>query len=333
MTDAAPPDLATPAVHPLALLTPDAIDQANATARSNVRQSWTQNTADAFADDWRTWEKFLAPYGLEPCQVSIALLVAFARDMQQQGRAVTTIKRRLAGVRRMLREKCGAGLTPADADVLNAEVRRITRVAAQERTNTGRGQADPLTVRQLRTICATTPDTMTGTRDRAMLLVGFGIGARRSELAALDVEDIEVTSSGLLVHVRWSKTGGRVVAVPPGTHDVTCPVRAWTGWLARSGITAGPAFRPVRGSTVMPDRFRPAGVGAALTRRAKSAGIAGKITGHSLRAGMATEARRAGHDVVTIARQGGWSEKSTEIYRYIRVVDQWADNAMVGIGL
>jgi integrase len=65
-------------------------------------------------------------------------------------------------------------------------------------------------------------------RDRALLLVGFAGAFRRSELVALNVEDIEETAEGLRITIRRSKTDqeghGHVIAIPHG--QITCPVHA-----------------------------------------------------------------------------------------------------------
>ncbi len=51
-----------------------------------------------------------------------------------------------------------------------------------------------------------------GLRDRALLLLGFGGAFRRSELVALNVDDIEFTDEGLRVTIRKSKTTKRGTA-------------------------------------------------------------------------------------------------------------------------
>jgi site-specific recombinase XerC len=84
-------------------------------------------------------------------------------------------------------------------------------------------------------------------RDRALLLLGFAGAFRRSELVALDVEDIEPTTEGLRVTVRRGKTDqegqGAVIAVVRG--HTACPVEALRVWLAAANITTGPVFRPI----------------------------------------------------------------------------------------
>jgi integrase len=65
-------------------------------------------------------------------------------------------------------------------------------------------------------------------RDRAILLVGFASGFRRSELAGLDVNDLEGHPAGLLVRRRTSKTdqerAGRKVEIVYGADEATCPL-------------------------------------------------------------------------------------------------------------
>ena len=78
----------------------------------------------------------------------------------------------------------------------------------------------------IRRIVETTPETLQGWRDRALLLVGFAGAFRRSELVSLDYADLDFQSAGLVVTLRRSKTDpegqGRKVGIPPGS-GVTCP--------------------------------------------------------------------------------------------------------------
>jgi site-specific recombinase XerC len=73
-----------------------------------------------------------------------------------------------------------------------------------------------------------------GIRDRALLLVGFAGAYRRSELVALNVEDVQVTGDGLVITLRRSKIDqegeGRKVGLLYGSNPGTCPVRALRAW-------------------------------------------------------------------------------------------------------
>jgi integrase len=104
-------------------------------------------------------------------------------------------------------------------------------------------------------------DTLSGLRDRAILLLGFAGGFRRSELVALDVDDLEETAQGLRVRIRRSKTDqegvGREVGIPFGRHVDTCPVKAWRAWQSAACLLKGPCFRPMNSRGGVRDRRPP----------------------------------------------------------------------------
>jgi integrase len=81
-------------------------------------------------------------------------------------------------------------------------------------------------------------------RNRAIILLGFAGAFRRSELVALNVEDIEEVPEGLLIHIRRSKTDqeglGRKLAIPRG--EIACPVAALRVWREAAAITSGALF-------------------------------------------------------------------------------------------
>jgi hypothetical protein len=110
-----------------------------------------------------------------------------------------------------------------------------------------------------------------------LLLMGFAGAFRRSELVALDVEDITDTEDGLRIAVRRSKADqegeGDLVGLPSGSNPATCPGRAWRAWLAASGIAEGPAFKAVNQKGELSSRRLAArAVAEVVKRRAKAAG-------------------------------------------------------------
>ncbi|MCG5213371.1 site-specific integrase [Streptosporangium soli] len=92
----------------------------------------------------------------------------------------------------------------------------------------------------------------TGLRDRAVLVLGFALMGRRSELVACDIGDLTFTPDGLEVYIPVSKTDqdahGETVAIPHGSHPETCPVRVVQSWLAdlgERGATTGALLRSI----------------------------------------------------------------------------------------
>lgn len=97
--------------------------------------------------------------------------------------------------------------------------------------------------------------TLRGMRDRAMLLIGYAGGLRRSEIVGLDLkadqtEDgrgwIDIRGKGMLVTLR-GKTGWREVEIGRGSSDATCPVAAVETWIKFAKLAHGALFRRVTG--------------------------------------------------------------------------------------
>lgn len=323
------------------VVAPDALAALDTAARDHVDSGRRANTVRAYASDRKKWNAYCAAFGIPDTTLSVGTVVGFVEWLIAQQAAPRTIERRVSGARKSLREDGVADLDADDRAVVAERLRQYKRALAETGDRRGRGQARAITVADLRRMSLALPDTLLGLRDRALLLVGFGMAARRAELAGLWAADIEVCDEGLCVTLRTSKTSDEdvTVAIPYGTSEVTCPVRAWQAY--RAAVEAvlgheldGRAFRRIDRHGHILDGMSPQAVGIAVRRAAEAAGIPGeRVTAHGLRAGLATEARRAGHDVTTIAKQGRWSPSGAAIHGYMRVVDQWSDNAVRGIGL
>jgi integrase len=206
-----------------------------------------------------------------------------------------------------------------------------------------RGKAALMT-EELRRLVSLLDDSPVGLRDRALLLLGFAGAFRRSELVALDVEDLEFTPHGIRVELRRSKTDqeaeGRPVGIPYGSVPQTCPVRAVERWLAHvrtalPGYDHGPLFlRLDAGGRIRLGRLSDRGVARVVQRWAERAGLDPlRFAGHSLRAGLATSAAAGGVSERAIMNQTG-HRSLTMVRRYIRDGELFRDdNAAKGAGL
>ncbi|MFI9845172.1 integrase [Nonomuraea sp. NPDC051941] len=243
----------------------------------------------------------------------------------------------------------------------NTKAARLAlRAYRKQRTKAGhrKKKSPPITLPVLRQMIAALPtDTPKGIRDRALLVIGFALMGRRSELSALDIGDLVFTEDGLDVYIAMSKTDqdahGEIIPIPYGTHRETCPVRtvrAWLDLLAKHGTTTGALLRPIDkhdriGGIVYPDGGRAArGTGERLTGhginyRVKLAAVAAKLpnagdySAHGLRAGGATSAAKNGAPMSAITAHGRWADGSPIVAGYIRQVDRWSENPMRGVGL
>ncbi len=158
------------------------------------------------------------------------------------------------------------------------------------------------------------------TRDRALVLLGFALGRRGSELARVDVEHIERRSDGIIVKIPWTKTNKtgepEFVGIPAFHEHPLCPVRALDVWLHLAKIKSGPVFvtlSPVRGRGGQ--RMRGEDISRRLAVVAANANLPGLWRSHSLRRGVVTSA-----EVLNVSRSRtrqltGWrSERMFEVY-------------------
>ncbi len=250
-----------------------------------------------------------------------------------------------------LRRACGENLPDRDLARRVVEGHAKRRVAARVPDGEGSRGVDLPTFRAL--VMACNPNTNAGIRDRAMLTLGLNIMARRSELCILDVDDLKVERGGkwLSVHVAQTKTGKpRKAKVPTWDDPELDPIAAWKAWrrrLAEHGFTGGPAFRAVdrwdniQGTAKWAGRAQ-TGVrldGSTLEhivlRAALRAGVenADDLSPHGvLRRTGATVSWLNGADILSIARQGGWGDRSPVVFRYIGDVDQYKRNPMLLVG-
>ena len=218
------------------------------------------------------------------------------------------------------------GPDPAKHELVRSVLRGIrrTRGSAQK-------QAKPLLRDDLFAILDALGDNLKAVRDRALLLIGFAGGFRRSELVGLDVGDIEPVKQGIVITIRKSKTDqlgiGRKIGIPfaRGRH---CAVTALDTWRAKSGIIEGALFRPItRHGKMNPDRLSGEAVSLVIRDHLREIGIdPDHYSGHSLRAGFVTSAVQAGVSSWRIREQTGHKSESM-LTRYIRDGELFLDNA------
>ncbi len=208
----------------------------------------------------------------------------------------------------------------------------------RRRLGTAQKAKTPLLTADLLQVLAHLSPDLAGTRDRALLLVGYAGAFRRSELAGLAVQDLAWVEEGAVLTLARSKTDqqgqGRQVAIPHGAHAATCPVRALRRWIEQAALTEGPLFRPVdRHGQLRAGRLHADAVGAIVKRALGRAGFAvEQYGGHSLRAGFATQAARNGATAFDIMRQTGHRSVQT-VSRYVREAQLFRDAPAGKLGL
>jgi site-specific recombinase XerD len=126
-------------------------------------------------------------------------IAAFLAHDVEAGSRPSTLGRRLAAIR--YAHKLAGHSAPTDDERVKATMRGIRRsVGTAPRKKT------PATAERIVAMALAAGEDIKGQRDRALLLIGFAGAFRRSELVALDVEDLEEGELGFRVAIRRSKT-------------------------------------------------------------------------------------------------------------------------------
>ena len=300
--------------------------------RAFLRASKAPSTLRAYRSDWAhflTWCEGRGAASLPANPETVALyLVALAATHRP-----ATITRRLTSITKAHAAAGHPNPATTDHSVVAETLQGIRRTLG-----TAQPGKTPLLTADLIQVLAHLPAGLSGVRDRALLLAGYTGGLRRSELAALTVEDIAWKDEGAVLTLRRSKTDqegqGRQVAIPRGAHAATCPVSALQQWLKAGVITAGALFREVdRHGRVGVRGLHSDSVGAILKRAVARAGFDPKgFGGHSLRAGFATQAARNGASAFDIMRQTGHRSLAT-VSRYVRDAQIFRDTPAGRLGL
>lgn len=280
------------------------------TATAYAKAASSENTRDAYAKDWRHFTSWCRREGFEPMPPSSQVIGLYsgacaAGDPKRglPSLSVATIERRLSGLSWNFTQR-GVPMDRAD--------RHIATVLAGIRRKHAKPprQKEAVLGDDLLAMIATLGHDLRGLRDRAILLLGFAGGLRRSEIVGLDVmrDDrsdgagwIEIfPDKGVLVTLR-GKTGWREVEVGRGSSDQSCPVVALETWIKFGRIARGPLFRRIfkDNKTVDVERLSDKHVARLVKQTALAAGVRSDLpegerellfAGHSLRAGLASSA-------------------------------------------
>lgn len=286
---------------------PQALADAIGAASEFAAAEKADGTRRAYGKDWQDFAGWCGALSLSALPAEPATVAAYIAARADRLRP-SSIGRRLASIR--YAHKLAGHDLPTNAETVKAVHRGIRR-----RLGTKANQKAPATAKAIAAMLKKTPDTLTGSRDRALLLIGFAGALRRSELVGLDYEDISSTADGIFLRIGKSKTDqeGRGHSVPIPNGSRLRPVDALTEWLASTKIVGGPIFRRIRrGERLTTERLTDQSVALIVKKYARAARLdPATFAGHSLRAGFVTSALETGADVFAAADQGRWRKLET----------------------
>ncbi len=308
-------------------LIPSLLDDEIEAARAYVNAARAPATRRAYESDWRIFLAWCASRAIDPLPAVPGAVAIFLSSEADAGARPSTIGRRLAAIGYMHAQ---AGYDPPQQQPGAVAIRNV--VAGIRRTHgikkIQKRAADGDMLRDMLRGCE--GDSVRAVRDRALLAIGMAAALRRSELVALNIDDVAITPDGLLITIRKSKTDqegeGATIAVPEGRR--IRPKALLLAWIACAGFGDGPVFRkltPQGRITARPMSDR--GVALVVKARAAAAGYdPAQVAGHSLRAGFLTEAARQGATVFKMKEVS--RHKSLEILSdYVRNHELFRDHA------
>ena len=282
--------------------------------------AYAPSTMRAYYADIETYLQWCAKTGRDPLPGSVDTVCEFLMSQAPEF-APSTVRRRLYAIRkvhRLLRLP-----DPTHDEDINLTFRRIRRSkVARPR------QAKGMTKGYLDRFLAVQSDSPWGLRNKSMLSLGYDLLARRSELVALTVDDVEFRPDGTLrVLIRRNKADpaglGRVAFTSKRTGQL---LSEWLGWR---DTDFQPLFCPIYQGHPLDRHLSDTTLKRLIKSAAKNAGLDPEevedFSGHSMRVGAAQDLLKAGHDTAAIMRAGGWKSINV-LTRYLENAEQnvWA---------
>lgn len=280
------------------------------TMRDYARRATSERTQAIYRSALADFNEFCTDHHVSRLPATPDTVAGYITVLAQNGMKTSTINVRVSAIAKAHRLANLAD--PTDDEGFKAVFAGIRNVHG-----TAPNKKEPITLDVLKTLIAHLPNSPAGTRDRALLLVDYGGVFRRSELAALNVEDVNIKGDHMTIMVRRGKTDqegkGLKKHFPMLKNETLCPLRATLAWLALSELTSGPLFVSINKSGKISDkRLSDHAVNEIIKAAVSRAGLdADHYAGHSMRAGGITEMLQADVSQFKVMDQSGHRDVNT----------------------
>ena len=296
---------------------------------NNLKSSKANNTLKAYKSDFKDFGSFCAKHGFKSLPSEPKVVSLYLTNLSKNFK-MSTLKRRLVSIGMV--HKLKGHYLDTKHPIIIENLMGIKRVKGSVQQG-----KKPILINHLKSLINVIDEQkieeIKKIRDKAMILIGFGGGFRRTELISIDYEDLEFAKEGLKIFIKRSKTDqfgeGMNKGLPYFTKEQYCPVINLKKWLDISKIKSGPIFRRfTKGSNLTKDRLTDQTVVLIIKNYLNLAGIDNtNFSGHSLRSGFATVAAESGADERSIMAMTG--HKTTQmVRRYIREANIFKNNAL-----
>ena len=283
----------------------------------NLRNSKSSNTLRAYQSDYRDFGAFCAKNGFQSLPTQPKILALYLTHLSTSSK-YSTLKRRLASI--SVIHKIKGHYIDTKHPVIIENLMGIKRSKGSNQKS-----KKPILINDLKliikAITQSNENEIRKIRDRAIILIGFSGGFRRSELVNIEYEDVEFVEEGVKIFVKRSKTDqsgeGMTKAIPYFDNKEFCPVNSLKNWINCINSKQGKIFD-------ISDK----GVALIIKKYATLAGLDSyKYAGHSLRSGFATSTAESGAEERNIMAMTG--HKTTQmIRRYIKEANLFKNNAL-----
>ena len=279
----------------------------------NLKNSKANNTLRAYQSDFRDFSGFCAKNRLTSIPTQPKIIALYITHLSKTLK-FSTLKRRIASI--SVIHKLKGHYLDTKHPVIMENLHGIKRTLGSRQK-----AKKPLLINDLKLIIKAINEEKI--RDKALILIGFAGGFRRSELVNIDYEDIEFVNEGVKILIKRSKTDqsgeGIIKAIPYFDNKEFCPVISLKIYIKEkfSNKNKGKVFD-------ISDKS----VALIIKRYAEKAGLdSSKYAGHSLRSGFATTAAEFGAEERNIMTMTG--HKTTQmVRRYIQEANLFKNNAL-----
>ena len=283
----------------------------------NLKSSKADNTLRAYESDFRDFANFCKGNGFSSLPTEPRILALYITHLSANSK-YSTLKRRLASISVIHKLKGHYIDTKHPLIIENL-------LGIKRRKGSNQKSKKPILISDLKLIIKAIDQSelkyLKKLRNKALILTGFSGGFRRSELVAIENEDIEFVSEGVKIYVKRSKTDqsgeGMIKAIPYFDNEEFCPVTNLKNWINQGNIQNGKIFNISDKNVVL-----------IIKKFARLAGLdQNKYAGHSLRSGFATSTAESGAEERSIMSMTG--HKTTQmVRRYIKEANLFKNNAL-----
>jgi integrase len=264
--------------------------------------AYSPNTLRAQKADGAIFQAFCESRGEPYLPAEPKTIRTFIEDRVQAGKKPATIKRYVATIARV---HIAAGLlNPCSSEAVRLGLKKMGR-----ETSARQDQAHPLGWKDIKEFIDSAGDSLRVDRERAMLCVAYETLARRGELVALQVKDLDFHPDGTgLAMIRRGKTDSEGQGRVAYLSRETC--RWLKIWLENAEIAEGAVFRRLIGQTQVGGALNPGSIAPIFKRVARWIGMPEKVvrqvSGHSTRVGATQDLAELDIDLAAITQAGGW---------------------------